>query len=340
VKTIIPVLAVSVAFTGCAKDELLHIDYDNSVNEEITFHVAPITKAASSTFASSSVFETSAYYHSSDSQWVNSATEGREYIPESTVSWEEDAWRLEETHHWPEAGGSLTFYSWTLNRDNLDFNPKSDAEVSIDPLRGVCLKSFDISLDSDLDFMVATAEQNRTKSSNGLRTSAVSTKFKHQLSRVRVTARTGADYSEDKEIHITSILMKNVAKEADYQQSSCEDGTWSEIHRWTVNETGDAVYGDYSSNPQEITSSAVELAGERMMYIPQSFTPGVEYLQVSYSIKDIFSGIVENVTENISLDKVIAGNGFRSGKLYTINISIGMDEVFWDPAVGDWTEEN
>ena len=336
-KTIIPVLAASVAFAGCAKDELLHIEYDNSYDSEITFQVAPLTKAAATTFSSSSVFETSAYYHSSDSEWSTSASEGVEYIPENTVSWDEDAWRMSQIYHWPEAGGNLTFYCWTLNRDDLNFHPQSDAAVKIDPLEGVCLNDFDISLDSDLDFMVASAVQNSSRSSNGLRTNAVTTHFKHQLSRLRVTARTGSDYTGSKEFHITSILMKNVAKEADYQQSSCgEDGTWSEIHQWTVNETGDAVFGDYSSNPQVITSVPKELSGERTMYIPQSFTAGVEYLEVSYSIRDIYSGIVEEITENISLDSVIAGNGFRNGKSYTVNITIGLEEVFWDPSVGDW----
>lgn len=336
VKTIIPVLAASVALAGCAKDELLHIDYDNSNDSEITFQVAPVTKATSTTFGSSSVFETSAYYNTSDSQWVTSAAEGVEYIPENTVSWSEDAWRMENTYHWPEAEGKLTFYCWTLNRENLDFNPKSDASVSIDPVKGVCLNDFDIALDSDLDFMVATAAQDKTRKNGGLRASAVTTHFGHQLSRMRVTARTGDDYSESKEIRITSILMKNVAKEADYQQSSCENGTWSEIHEWTISETADAVYGDYTSQPQVVTSSSTELPGERTMYIPQTFTEGVEYLQVSYTILDLFSGIVEEITENIPLNTIIAGGGFRNGKLYTINISIGLDEVYWDPSVGDW----
>ena len=74
------------------------------------------------------------------------------------------------------------------------------------------------------------------------------------------------------------------------------------------------------------------------MFIPQTFTEDVEYLQVSYTVKDFFSGIVENVTENISLDSVIAGEGLVNGKLYTINITISLDSVFWDPAVGDWDE--
>ncbi len=338
-KNIIPVLAVSVAFAGCAQDELLHIDYDNnSNNSEITFQVAPLTKATTTTFGSSSVFETNAYYHSSNSQWVTSASESVEYIPENTVRKEGDAWKMEETYHWPEAGGNLTFYCWTLNRDDLEFNPLSGADVSIDPVRGVCLTGFDISLDGDKDFMVAAAAQNRSFNVNRLSSNAVTTQFEHQLSRVRVTARTSGDYSESKEIRITSILMKNVAKEADYQQSSCEDGTWSEIHQWTVNETHDAVYGDYSSQPQVITSAVTELSTENEMFIPQSFTEGVEYLQVNYTITDLYCGIVENITENISLSRLIAGNGLSNGKSYTINVSIGLQDVFWDPATSDWSE--
>ena len=330
------ILADLAVLTGCAKEELLNIEYDNSDSTEITFNVAPVTKCVTDTFASTSVFETNAYYLSSDSDWATSASDGVEYIPDGRVSWEDNAWRLEKAYNWPEAGGNLTFYSWTLNRDNLDFNPQSGAAVSIDPVKGVCLKNFNISLDSNLDFMVASAAVD--KSGNGSNTNGVTTQFKHQLSCVHVTARTSEDYTASKEFHITSIVMKNVAEEADYQQSTCEDGVWSEIHQWTVNETSDAIYGDYSSNPVTITAETTELPGEREMYIPQTFTEDSEYLQVSYTIKDLYSGLVENITENIALDSIIDGSGFSNGKLYTINITIGLDSVFWTPAQADWKE--
>jgi hypothetical protein len=337
VKTIIPVLAVSAAFVGCAQDELLHIEYDNSNDSEITFQVAPLTRATD-TFGSSSVFETNAYYLTTGSQWSTSAAEGEEYIPENIVRKEGGAWKMEETYHWPEAGGNLTFYCWSLNRENLEFNPLSGADVNIDPVKGVCLKGFDITLDSNTDFMVAAAAQNKSFSASKMSSNAVTTKFEHQLSRVRVTARTSGDYTDSKEIRIVSVLMKNVAKEADYQQSSCEDGSWSEIHQWTVNGTHDAVYGDYSSEPQVITSASTELSTENGMFIPQTFTEGVEYLQVKYTVTDLYCGLVEEITENISLSKAIAGSGLQNGKLYTINLSIGLDEVFWDPGLAEWTD--
>ncbi len=330
---VMPILAAVVAFSSCAKEELLQIE-DDSINTEITFQVAPVTKSAADSFSSTSVFETNAYYLTSDSKWSTSAADGVEYIHMNTVSWENNAWRLERSCNWPKAGGNLTFYSWTLNRDNLDFNPASDALVSIDPVKGVCLNHFDISLDGDMDFMVATAAQNKTESTS----SSVTTQFKHQLSRVKMTARTSADYSREKEISITSIVLKGIAKEADYQQSRCENGIWSEINQWTVTETEDAVYGDYSSDPQIITSEAKSLSSERMMFIPQSFTEGSEYLQVSYTIKDIYSGLVEDVTEHISLASITDDCGFVNGKLYSMNITIGLDSIHWDPSVGDWED--
>ncbi len=333
------ILADLAVLTGCAKEELLHIEYDNSDSSEITFNVAPVTKSATDAFASTSVFETNAYYLSSDSDWATSASDGVEYIPDNRVSWEDNAWRLENTYNWPEAGGNLTFYSWTLNKDNLDFNPQSDAAVSIDPVKGVCLKNFDISLDSNLDFMVASAAVNKSENTgSNLKASAVTTQFEHQLSCVRITARTSEDYTTSKEFHITSILMKNVAVEADYQQSTCEDGIWSEIHQWTVNGTGDAIYGDYSSNPLTITTETTELPAERAIYIPQTFTEDSEFLQVNYTIKDLYSGLVENITENIALGSITDGGCFSNGKLYTINITIGLDSVFWTPALVDWED--
>ena len=129
-----------------------------------------------------------------------------------------------------------------------------------------------------------------------------------------------------------------MSEKADYQQCTSIDGVWSEIHQWTVSETGDAIYGDYSSDPVAITAEATELPAERTMYIPQTFTEDAAYLQVSYTIRDLYSGLVEDITENIALDSIIDGGRFSNGKLYAINITIGLDSVFWTPAKADWED--
>ena len=45
---------------------------------------------------------------------------------------------------------------------------------------------------------------------------------------------------------------------------------------------------------------------------------------------------VETVTKTIDL-KSIFGE-WKAGKYYTLNITLGLDQILWDPAVEDWTE--
>lgn len=328
----------SVTFAGCAKYETSYAAYDTAdENVEITFQLAPLSKASDANFSTACVFQTNAFYHPEDSRWSTHASDSREHIYRQEVSWTGGAWRMKDRHFWPSDGGNLTFFSWSLNRDDLSFHRNSAAAVDIDSERGVHLTGFDISLEDNLDFMVATASCDKTLGDfSSAAAASVATHFGHQLSKLQVSARTGDDYSGSKEFSINSIWMKNVARTGEYQQSSCESGEWHEIHRWTTDSSYDAVYGDYSAAPASVTAAEVALPGEKVLYIPQTFTDGVEFIEVNYTIRDLFSDVVENVTESIPLRSLIGGGAFRNGVLYTICLTLSLDAITWAPAVADW----
>ncbi len=113
---------------GCVKEN--HIQYDNHIDDEITFVPAPVVRASNSTFASTSVFQTGAFHHVAGTLWVFSYFDSAEYIPETVVSRCGDDWRMErsvdgEVYRWPAGGDRLTFFSWSLNSETLSFHPAS-----------------------------------------------------------------------------------------------------------------------------------------------------------------------------------------------------------------------
>ncbi len=328
VKTIIPILTTSALLVGCVKDEIIHINYDSFINSEITFQLAPIVKAASSTFALTNLFEVAAYYLEPGLQWVTSSQDCREYIPATTVSYNAGRWALCDTYEWPRDGGRLTIFSWSLNSEALSFNQGSSTTVFIDREKGVCLKTLDMSLENNTEFMVALA--------NPTGTSSVATHFRHQLSKLQISARTGADYSSSKELHITSLCLKNVVKEADYQQGEYMGGLWNEIDRWTALSTYDAVYGDYSLAPIRLSDQELVLPGEQYLYVPQNFISEQEQLEVCYVIRDLETGFAECVTEYLPLSSLVPGGAFRNGEVHNVCLTLFLEQITWDPDIVDW----
>ena len=83
-KTMIPsfVTAVaSVTFAGCAKYETSYAAYDTADEKvEITFQLAPLSKASDANFSTACVFQTNAFYHPEDSRWTTHASDSREHM--------------------------------------------------------------------------------------------------------------------------------------------------------------------------------------------------------------------------------------------------------------------
>lgn len=327
------ILAATAVIAGCAEQDKIHADYENIVKDEITFSLVPVVDGSDSEFAATSIFQAGAYYNAPGCDWTSSSLESNEYFPETSAANSGDLWHLEQTYCWPSDNGSLTFFGWSLNRDDLSFNPESQTVAGIDRERGVYLESFDISLDPDADFMVADASSDKvlTRSS-----ASVPTVFSSQLSRVELLARTKGDYSASKEIRINSVKLTNMAKTADFQQGECKDGVWSEVDKWTVRSTYDATYGDYTSSPVLITAEESALPGGYQLYIPQTLAEDEQMLEVSYTIKDIITGFTENVTETLSLRSLVPEGELRAGAQHSISFYIYLEEIYWAPEIVGW----
>lgn len=335
-KVFILLLFVS-ALVACSKVEVTSLVQDNKTM--ITYQTAPITKGHDK-FDNTYVFQSAAYYLSSadvaDGGWATKASSGKEYIAANTVKYIDNTWRMENHYYWPKDDGKLTFYSWSLNKANLDF-VNSDPTVTIDKENGVVLKNYDISVQKNIDFIVAVPAKDQTSNLHLYYTDGVPTLFKHQLSYLLITAKTDKDYSESVTFTIKSIKVINVAKTGEYQETQVNTGNWDIINKWTTESTYDA---DYRTTDLIVTDNLETVIEDdtQTNYIPQEFT-GKEYIVVKYEIYNKDSKITEKVTSEIPLITNISNDEFRNGYKYTINLIFALKEIFWDPAVEDWTVE-
>ena len=146
---IIWISAAVLSVAACAKNEVIPVN--SGENQEITFNVAPKTKADDAhehkEFEKDKVFASWAYYlpegktwdanyavyksKSVDQNWKpeedKDYTVPQEYISGAEIAYREKTkgstekvWKAEKTYYWPK-NGSLTFFAYSLNKGNLDF---------------------------------------------------------------------------------------------------------------------------------------------------------------------------------------------------------------------------
>lgn len=345
-KKFVYLAALALAAAACAENEAVEAVSADGEQSPVYFRTAPITKAHDK-FTETNVFESAAWYLESNLTWETDWTSGVSYIPASEISYSNGIWRSVKPYYWPKNGATLSFYSWSLNKADLAFNQGSTASVTIDREKGVVLTGFDITVDNDIDFLVADPALNQSRNLHLYYTDGVPTLFRHKLSSLRVTAVTDEDYSDSKEITITEIKVTDVAKKADYQEGEKDGqtGEWSQIDRWTVDDTAgtyDADFYDGSDGGTSVTDSKVEIGGQQTIYLPQNFT-GNEMLEITYTVKDKFSGVEETITVKIPLKDALKTasqqeGSFEGGKAYTLNLKFTLSLVYWDPAVEQWDD--
>ena len=363
-KKLIYIAAAALAVAACAKTEVQDpATVSDEVQTPVFFQTAPITKDGESKpyskFSETNVFESAAWYLQKDYNWADNFAEGISYIPASTVSYmaytasgataSTNVWRTVQPYYWPKNGGKLTFFSWSLNKGDLNFGANSNAKVTITPEKGVVLTDFNVKdegKDGGIDFLVADPAYDKTKNEHAYYTDGVPTLFRHKLSSLKITAYTEEDYP-GKTITIKTITVTGVDGEADYQEGEKNSDTdkWTVIDKWTTDpgsEYDNEIYDGGATGTEVPTSpSKVTFGGEQTIFIPQDFT-GDEKIVITYEIYDEISKITEEITVEIPLQEALQSaqgekdGKFEPGKEYTLNLKFTLDLVFWDPAVQNW----
>ena len=341
--------AAAVALAACAKNEVIPVNSGES--QEITFNVAPKTKADIQTFDKGNVFASWAYYLPKEASgtvtnWSENWTvrkDAKPYISNSQISWNNGVWKNKTTsYYWPE-DGKLTFFAYSLNLDNLTLKHNSGNTYPIKCLNeqnayGINA-TIDLSQNQNLDLLVAEIAEDKTNNEDFQSLNGVPTLFKHKFSRVQFAVKKKEDY-KNVTITLTSIKFNNVAYTGHYCQYYKVEGTFVKDY-CSEGEVRKTI--TYTGTPFDVKSSAdfvpvTETDKTFYIYMPQDFKgvtteKNVATIDVAYTIT-YDNGFSENRTRTLKVKNMF--DKWEMGKKYTINLTFTLNEILFAPAVQDW----
>ena len=352
--------AAAVALAACAKNEVVPVN--SGENQEITFNVAPKTKADPESdndghkeFGKGNVFASWAYYlpNTEGTSWDNNRTDAKIYIGDDsrehnvgvTISYDKinKVWKNStNSYYWPE-DGKLTFFAYSLNRNDLTLEHNSGNTFPI-----ACLNeqnayginaTIDLSQNQNLDLLVAEIAADKIHNEDFQSLNGVPTLFKHKFSRVQFAVKKKEDY-KNVTITLTSIKFNNVAYTGHYCQYYKVEGTFVKDYcsegevRKTITYTGTSFDVKSSADFVPVT----ETDETSYIYMPQDFKgvtteKNVATIDVAYTIT-YDNGFSENRTRTLKVKNMF--DKWEMGKKYTINLTFTLNEILFAPAVQDW----
>lgn len=319
--------AVAATLAGCTKNEV------NPVEEpdlEITYQaiVNPKTKAGELVFNTSNVFQSYAFLLPAGKTYPADVADAKPFIKAATISYVDPNWKDQaNSYYWPK-NGSLTFFSWTLDKANLT----TTATVTCNAAEGVKVANFDVAASQDT-LMVADVASNKNANESAYGFTGVPTLFRHKLCKVKCVVKAGEDNPAGTTISVKSLTFGDVAQKGDYVQfpvDPVKEWTLTEDSRtdvnFTVPSTGIAREGSVESNVR--------------LFIPQTFSDA-QLVTITYAVTDN-AGISTEYTQFIPLNdvKIFGTTGWEKNKFYVLTITIGLDEILWAPAEEEWVDEN
>lgn len=344
-KKVFLIAAAVVAFAACSKNEVLP---SSSINNEISFNVAPRTKALPTgqiEFNKDLTFQTYAYYLPDGQTWASHTATPQTYIDNAKIQFVDPQWKnATHTYYWPKQG-KLTFLSWTAVKE--DWTSGGKLGVNYATTDATCahdsgLKfSFNAETDKNKDILVADIAADKNANESTYLATGVPTLFKHQLSYVVFKVRTDKDYTTaGKKFELNSIKFgASLSKAATYQQIA----TTGVAAGWTETAKGEQVYYNGGTTPAVIKYDETVLTSNdtQNLYLPQTFAENGNEVTIQYTITTTEgSSISEDVvTKTFSLNPSTGTKVFTTwepGKKYTCTLTFSLDEITWDPAVQDW----
>ena len=344
-KKLIVLFSAVAALAACSKNEV--VPAVSGENVEISYKVAPRTKADPQAFDTKNVFASWAYYLPSGKNWASNHNDAKIYIGKdgeegATISYGNNVWKDQTTsYYWPKEG-SLTFFAYSLNSNSLTDKSGTDTHFTClnhDSQYGI-FGSLNLDTHPNTDFLVADIASDKTANENVYNFNGVPTLFKHKLSRVKFAVKKKADYANTT-ITLNSITFKNLVYGMIYTQFM-NDAAKGIIHDY-MNPGTDRSDQEYTKTDFEVSSTAfVPVPNEvRYIYIPQDFknvtdATKIATIEVKYTVtfKD---GISETYTKTLKVKDIF--DSWEIGKRYTFNLIFSLDEIKWAPGVGDWEDE-
>lgn len=359
-KKLIVLFSAVAALAACSKNEV--VPAVSGENVEISYKVAPRTKADPQAFNTDNVFASWAYYLPSGKNWDANRTEAKIYFGEENahgveISYDEDknVWKNQKTsYYWPKEG-NLTFFAYSLNSNSLTDKLGTDTHFYCTKnvsQYGIC-GALNLDTHPNTDFLVADIAKDKTANETAYKFNGVPTLFKHKLSRVKFAVKKKSDYP-GATITLNSITFKKLVNYMVYNQYKInKDGSI------TPDSITHTILGNTPRSDQEYTKTDFEVSSStafdpvpdgneiRYIYIPQDFkdikdADKIATIEVKYTVtlkkgtSETDKGISETYTKTLNVKDIF--DSWEIGKRYTFNLIFSLDEIKWAPAVGDWED--
>ena len=339
-------LAAAASLVACSKNEVTPVSSAEDV--EISYLVAPKTKATTKFDQNWKFLSTAFYIKNADGTWAShGTTTPSTYIDSVEISYNtsDAVWRnASKKYYWPK-DGKLTFFAWTNVTESIATDgtstytqPKKTGSEDIEYLSGVTVsnsegvvaKDYDVVANKNVDFLVADIKADRKSNDKTPKyyTEGVPTLFKHKLSKVIFTAQTvksgtydAYDYKTTDKIvfKIDSIKFIGIDQKNTYTQGVTVAADSTSVGSWGTSPTEGSQ--TYTKKETEVTSTLAYLYDgsdeNQYYYLPQGFdaqTKGSEtkdYFEVNYTIT-YNSGLATEKTEKLTQKCIL--NNSESGK--------------------------
>lgn len=350
-KKLIVLISAVAALAACSKNEV--VPAVSGENVEISYKVAPRTKADPQAFDTHNVFASWAYYLPSENWSENWEVRkgAKPYIGEAhvgaTISYKDGVWKDHtNSYYWPK-GGKLTFFAYSLNSDTLPNQDHTDTFFYCENDENAYGISGILNLDThpNTDFLVADIASDQTSNKEVYNFNGVPTLFKHKLSRVKFAVKKKADYA-NATITLNSITFNKLINGMTYTQFHKSGDGFSEYMNTDQASRSTQVYTQTNFEVASTEFVSIPDANEvRYIYIPQDFKnvtneSKIATIEVKYTISHKVgeNDFKEVCTKTLNVKDIF--DNWDMGKKYTFNLIFSLDEINWAPAVGDWVDGN
>ncbi len=352
-KHIFYIAAACVALASCVKNEVRV----NAPDQEITFQT--VSTKTGEAFDKGHKFYSYAYFLEKGKKWDTAndlSTDAKAYIDNAQIYYDNQRgnyWAAADTYYWPKQG-SLTFFAWTDDTANPSI-AGADAKVSCAPTTGIKITNYSVKENKNKNKDILVADIAKDKTANETKTGTweqgVPTVFRHALAKVEFKVNKKKAY-DNVTFKVKSITLNNVSTKGTFTQGSpTESWGWSEQNtpdNLTVFSNATGVEVKKTAEPGHADFEALTPGTEYYsIVLPQTFNNDTPTLTIVY---DIITSYVAGkpVTETVTETKPLKGiykisedtSGWECKKKYVLGITLGLNEIYWDPFVEAWEDSN
>lgn len=330
----------SVAFASCVKN-----DPAPSVTEqhEITF-AAPVVGPQTKIYGEIGVgyntgesFDVWCVHNTADiTEWGGTA-----YFSNVTATYDHTlvGWTLSPKYYWP-ATGKLSFVALSPSLANTTvYDHANGFQITTAWSQGANKDEIVDLMYSEPTFncekaSFVNADNDNDDDSGNYKFNGVDINFKHALSYIVFNVKTTADYSATTKFRLNTITLSGIYTTGTFKQKAGDP--------WTEDTSGaTGTYVAYTNSPGlDFGISAVHApaaATKEIILLPQELIAGQQKITVNYQISTDNGTTWINQVQEVDLKNATV-EAWEMGMKYTYNLSIGMTEIIFDPAVTYWTE--